>query len=462
MMTDTFYALSTIAGKSGVAVIRISGPESSRVIKDMGYNPTLKPRVATYHRLKAPGSESILDEIIFIYFKSPNSFTGEDILELHLHGSRAVIKDVIAALSSLTYIRIAEPGEFSRQAFMNGKMDLTQAEGLAELIESETTIQRQVALRQISGEASSLYSAWRSKIIDILSSMEALIDFPGDDIPSSTLDLTHYQIDSLMAAIRKHLSSSSDMTTIAEGIKVVISGPPNAGKSSLMNYLAKSEVAIVSDIAGTTRDAISIKLDLSGFPLVLTDTAGIRSNSNDIIEQKGIAIAKQAAAIANINIVMLETEQGEMQKLFIKDNPNLFNSNTIVLFSKIDKLDSNSLRELENKLDSLRKDEMASCIAVLPISIIQGYGISKLLDVLKTRVEEVYTPADEPLLTKARYREALESCLHHLSNADPYSMMLDITTEELRMAAISIGQITGMVKLDEILDQIFSSFCIGK
>jgi len=460
MANDTFYALSTIAGKSGVAIIRLSGPESARVIKDMGYNSTPSPRVATFHQLRAPGKKEVLDEIIFIYFKAPHSFTGEDVLELHLHGSKAVIKDALSALSSLSYLRMAEPGEFSRQAFLNGKMDLTQAEGLAELIEAETSIQRQVALRQMGGEVASLYSQWRQQIITMLSSMEALIDFPGDDIPQSTLALVKHQVDSLVKDITNHLSIGNDLTALADGIKIVISGPPNAGKSSLMNYIARSEVAIVSDIAGTTRDIIHVKFDLAGFPLILTDTAGIRNGSTDVIEQKGIFIAKRAAMSANINIVVLAANQNN--DAFIKDNPQLFTEQTIVLFNKVDALPPPQMKILENDLSEMKNGQMQKCLALLPISVNENYGIYLLLDTLKEAVADRYTPSDEPLLTKTRYREALELCKSHLLQVDPYTPMLDISAEELRMAATAIGQITGQVKLDEILDQVFSSFCIGK
>lgn len=460
MANDTFYALSTISGKSGVAVIRLNGPESARVIKDMGYAHPPSPRAATFHKLTTPGRKDVLDEVIFIYFKAPHSFTGDDVLELHLHGSRAVIKDVLSALSRLPYLRIAEPGEFSRQAFMNGKMDLTQAEGLAELIESETSIQRQVALRQMSGEVASLYGQWRQQIVMMLASIEALIDFPGDDIPQSTLALVKHQVDSLVKDIYKHLSASNDLTALTDGIKIVISGPPNAGKSSLMNYIARSEVAIVSDIAGTTRDVISVKFDLAGFPLILTDTAGIRENSSDVIEQKGIIIAKKAAASANINIVVLAANHNNDD--FIEENPQLFTEQSIILFNKVDLLSSNQMKDLENNLSRMHKKEMQQCLALLPISIDQNHGIHKLLDTLKEAVAERYTPSAEPLLTKTRYREALEVCLSHLLQVDPYISMLDITAEELRMAAVAIGQITGQVRLDEILDQVFSAFCIGK
>jgi tRNA modification GTPase len=455
MASSTFYALSTISGKSGVAVIRINGPESLQVLRDLGYNKKITPRVATFHKLRSPVDQTILDEALFLYFQGPNSFTGDDIVELHIHGSRAVIKDVLYALSDIPYIRSAEPGEFSKQAFMNGKMDLTQAEALAELIEAETTIQRQVALRQMSGEASSLYGEWRSKIIGILANVEALIDFPGDEIPESTISFVEYQLSSVIKGIEKHISGNNDLSNLSEGIKVVISGPPNAGKSSLINHLAKTEIAIVSDIAGTTRDAIKTKIDLAGFPILLTDTAGIREESTDIIEQKGISIAKREASMADVNIVLIDINIDNTD--FINQNTNLFGEKSIILLNKVDLLSESRSEKLKYYNDQLPK-----CMDIICISISDGYGVERFLNKLKDAIENKYTPSDEPLLTKIRYKEALTECLEHLKLVDPTSPMLDLVTEDLRIAARSIGKITGEVQLEEILDQIFSSFCIGK
>jgi tRNA modification GTPase len=460
MTAETFYALSTIIGKSGLAVVRISGPECSRLIADMGYKKVLRPRHAIFHRLLHPETKAIIDEIIFLYFKSPNSFTGEDTIELHLHGSKAVIKEVINCLSNLPYIRLAEPGEFSRQAFLNGKMDLTQAEGLAELIEAETSIQREIALRQMSGEAASLYSNWRQQIIMLLSSTEALIDFPTDDLPDSTKELIDFQCDRLKIEIKHHLSESNDMSSLAEGIKIVILGPPNVGKSSLMNYIARSDVAIVSDIAGTTRDIIKVKFDLSGFPVILADTAGLNDTTNDAVEQKGIKIAQRAAETSDINLLVLSIDHDN--KSFIKSYLHLFHANTIVLLNKVDMAKPNSSFDLEMNLNELSEAGLHICKAIIPISVAQDYGIKQMLELLKEMIAERYTPANEPMLTKARYRESLMACLDHLELVDPYSPMMDITAEELRMAAMAIGQITGQVMLEEVLDQVFSAFCIGK
>lgn len=334
-------------------------------------------------------------------------------------------------------------------------MDLTQAEALAELIEAETTIQRQVALRQMSGEVSSLYGEWRSKIIGILASVEALIDFPGDEIPESTISFVEYQLSYIIKGIEKHISGSNDLSHLSEGIKVVISGSPNAGKSSLINYLAKTEIAIVSDIAGTTRDAIKTKIDLAGFPVILTDTAGIREESADLIEQKGINIAKREASTADVNVILLDINKNNED--FINQNLNLFGDKSIVLLNKVDLLSESQSDKLSHYQYLVPK-----CMEIMPISISDSYGVEKFLNTLKGVIENKYTPSDEPLLTKVRYKEALTECLEHLKVVDPTSPMLDLVTEDLRIAARSIGKITGEVQLDEILDHIFSSFCIGK
>ncbi|MBR2033357.1 MAG: tRNA uridine-5-carboxymethylaminomethyl(34) synthesis GTPase MnmE, partial [Alphaproteobacteria bacterium] len=290
MDNQTIYALSTVFGKSGVAIIRISGEDALQAIAKLSSinTSTIKPRYAYFTTLKY--KNNILDKALVLYFKAPYSFTGEDVVELHIHGSRAVISSVVDVLSDINNFRLAEPGEFSKRAFYNQKMDLTEAEGLADLIDAETSEQQKFAIRQMEGSLKNLYESWRETLLGILAHIEAYIDFPEEDIPDNIVYDMKNTVFKLSKDIAEHISTGNSGERLREGFRVVIVGPPNAGKSSLLNTITKRNAVIVSDIAGTTRDAIDIHLDLGGYPVILTDTAGLRE-TEELIEQKGIEIA---------------------------------------------------------------------------------------------------------------------------------------------------------------------------
>jgi tRNA modification GTPase len=440
MFKDTIFALSTVVGKSGVAVVRISGERALKVLDDLGVKLKILPNEFKLAKLYNPVSSEILDQAIILYFQAPHSFTGEDIVELHLHGSVAVVKDVIAALNSLNYLKLAEPGEFSKRAFFNGKMDLTQAEGLVQLIEAETTVQRQVAFRQFSGELETLYDNWRNSLISLLAKVEALIDFPEDDIPQSIVSEVEAGVHNLKTEIENHLATAASGEVIARGIKVAIIGAPNVGKSSLLNLLAKRDVAIVADIAGTTRDVIEVKIDLKGFPVILHDTAGLRETT-DTIELEGVRRAQKASEESDINIYIIDASTRDREQLL----PQVFDKPHLILLNKTDLLTS-PYPSPEN---------------YFRVSVKKGLGIDNFLQALLQLVEETYTPAADPIITQERYRKLLNECLHYINNFKIASQ-LEVSAEYLRLAASCIGAITGKIEVDEILDEIFSSFCIGK
>lgn len=445
MTNQTIYALSTVYGKSGVAVIRISGDKALNVLHEITNIDTknIKPRYAYFTNIKNANTQELLDKALVLYFKAPHSFTGEDVAEIQCHGSKAVLNSVFKTLSSLSYLRLAEPGEFSKRAFYNQKMDLTEAEGLADLIDAETSEQQKYALRQMEGNLKNLYSSWRENLVKILSYLEAFIDFPEEDIPEILYNEIKHTVFKTKSEIISHLSGNNVNERLKEGFRVVIAGAANAGKSSLINAITKSETMIVSDIAGTTRDTVDINLDLKGFPVIITDTAGIRETKNQI-EKQGITRALQKIEDADAVIALYDASEGDFDDKLI----NISAKNIIYVANKADKLSDN-------------KKELIKAKNHLLISAKYGDGLSELLNTLTEIIKNNFTSSSNLLITRTRYRKALEACLENL---EEFSLDKEIVlaAEDIRLSCRAIGQITGIVKVDEILDNIFGSFCIGK
>ncbi len=449
-MKDTIFALATLMGRSGVSVIRISGNRALDALYSLGFKRPPLPNQAYFTKIFVPNSSDLLDEGIVLYFKAPNSFTGEDVVELQLHGSIAVITDTMNALSQLPYLRPAEAGEFAKRAFMNNKIDLTKAEGLSLLIDAETSIQRKLALNQLQGNLETLYEGWRKQIITILARIEAFIDFPDDDVPETAITEASDSILNLISNIEKHLSDNKRGEILFKGISVAIIGAPNVGKSSLLNLITQREVAIVSNIAGTTRDVIEVRVNLDGYPVTFFDTAGIRETS-DIIESEGVKRSIAALETADLVIIVCDG-------VYNLDITTILNNlrnpeNSILLFNKSDICDYKDLGSSSNFKVSSNQ--------ILEISAKTGYGAEKFFDVLLKIIKDKYSPSSEPIITKARYRKALQECilcLKEFSGDKP----LELAAEDIRMAAHSIGMITGKVDIEEILDEVFSNFCIGK
>lgn len=447
MSESTIYALSTVNGKSGVAIIRISGLSALNVVRQMTPLPCeqIEPRRAYFVKLSSPSDGHLLDHSLLLYFPAPHSFTGEDIVELHTHGSRAVIASVLESLAALPDFRLAEPGEFSKRAFYNHKMDLTEAEGLADLIDAETAEQQKYALRQMEGGLKNLYESWRENLVTLLAHLEAYIDFPDEELPADIIENMMNNVFKLRQEIENHLQSGNAGERLRDGFRVVIVGAPNAGKSSLLNAIARREAVIVSDIAGTTRDAIDIHLDLGGYPVIFTDTAGLRE-AEESIEQQGIAMAWRKIADADLIVGLFDASQDSVQ-----------------VFDKLKKIHQNKMLIAANKIDKLTSEQCSQLQkqGCLLISAKQQQGIEELLGEITSQIADHFTSGSNLLITRARYREALNKTVENLQRFS-FDKPIELTAEDIRLAARELGKITGRIEVDEILDKIFGSFCIGK
>jgi len=449
-MSDTIYALASGTGRSGVAVVRISGPRAGGALRSLGGRELPSPRVASLLRLRHPASGDILDDALVLWFIAPASFTGEDVVELHVHGGPAVVEGVLAALSALGGLRLAEAGEFTRRAFENAKLDLTQVEGLADLIEAETEAQKKQALRQSEGELGRLYDGWRESLVRALAHFEAELDFSDEELPD---DLHEHLMDGvrvLYDAIQAHLIDGRRGERLREGVRLAIIGPPNAGKSSLMNALARRDAAIVSDVAGTTRDVVEVHLNLGGYPLLVADTAGLRE-SGDAIEQEGVRRARQWAEGADLKLAVFD---GAVLPNLDSSTRSLLEAGTLVAINKSDVASADFPDQIDGH-------------PVLRLSISTGDGLDGLVLRLEEMVaERCRVGTDGPAPTRARHREALMRTVQALDrflvrdNAEHLGAELE--AEDLRMAARELGRITGRVDVEDLLDVIFRDFCIGK
>ncbi len=438
--SDTIFAPASGTGKAGIAIIRVSGVKSRKVLELICgiFNPEAKK--VQFSTFKNPLTGEIIDKGITVYFAAPASYTGEDVAELQIHGGRAVIAALLKALCVIEGLRPAEAGEFSRRAVMNGKMDLTAAEGVADLINADTEEQRKQALRQLSGELGSLYESWRHGLIKILASLEAYIDFPEEDIPPESIDSAKSAIKSLSEEISSHLNDNHRGERLRDGFSIAIIGAPNAGKSSILNRLVKRDVAIVSQTAGTTRDIIEAYIDISGYPVIFADTAGLREAKEEI-EAEGI---KRALAKAeNADLVLA---------VFSGDKYPFLDNETIELVK-----DKNHILVL-NKSDVVQEKISPD---LLPVSALTGEGIDNLSAKISLIVEERLSLRESPALTSIRHRQALNDCLLSLKRSIN-APQLDLMAEDIRIAARSLGSITGHINVEEILDMVFKDFCIGK
>ncbi len=437
---ETIFALSTVFGKSGVAVIKISGNYALKALNHFHIKKEIKPRFATLVDLYDDSSQ-LIDNGIIIYFPAPNSFTGEDVIELQVHGSKAVIKIILEELSKVFVM--AEPGEFSLRAFLNGKFDLTQIEGIADLIDAETKMQAKQAIKQISGELERLYSNWRQRLITIQSKIEAYIDFPEDVwTEKNELEKINNEVRALVQLIQEHLNDNRRGERLREGLHVVITGKPNVGKSTLFNFLAKRDIAIVSEYAGTTRDILEAHIDIGGYPIILSDTAGIRESS-DPIESEGISRAKKRSFEADLRIELFPFEQRH------NINCNVVNSDTIYVLSKADDVINNHNIKING-------------IDLLPISILKGIGTNKLISLIKEKAEEKFGhDRDTPVITRQRHRNHMKKALEHLQRFN-IDNPIELISEDLRLAAFELGAVIGIIDVEEILSSVFSNFCVGK
>ncbi len=439
----TIYAFSTAPGKSAIAVLRVSGPAAGESIRHLTKRDLPKPRMAALRRI-FEGEERI-DDALVLWIPGPRSETGEDMAEFHLHGGRAISTAALAALATLPGFRAAGPGDFTRQAFDNGRLDLTQAEAVADLVEAETAAQRRQALRQMDGELGRLYERWRETLLANLAHGEAAIDFPDEDLPAGLMARLKRDIDVLGGEIAAHLNDRGRGERLREGFNIAILGAPNAGKSSLLNFLAQREAAIVSARAGTTRDVVEVHLDIAGYPVSLSDTAGLRATTDEI-EAEGVRRALARAESADLKLVLFDAA---LWPAADDATASQIDDNALILLTKVD-----LFAQLPDNPSVLGQPAVA-------LSVKTGAGTELMLARLKDLIAERFAAGELPALTRQRHREALRKCQEALARARSATSP-ELMAEDIRLAARALGRITGRVDVEDILDRIFRDFCIGK
>ncbi len=443
---DTIFALASAAGKAAVTMVRVSGDKAGPALRRLtGDMPLPEARRATLRTIREPADGDEIDRAMVLWFPAPASYTGEDVAEFYIHGGRAVLAALLRTLGGLEGLRPAEAGEFSRRAFEHGKLDLTAAEGIADLINAETELQRRQALRQSEGNLGVLYEGWRARLLNIRALVESTIDFSDQELPDGVLDQAAPEIHAIADEIDAHLADDHWGERLRDGIQVAILGPANAGKSSLINKLVGRDAAIVAPDAGTTRDVVEVQIDLAGWPLTVADTAGLRA-AEGAVEAEGIRRARALAEAADLNIVVLDgahwPEGGE-------EVTRLADERALFVLNKCDLIDE--------KARVARIDGHG----VLNVSCKTGEGMGDLLVRIREHLEARHLPSAAPLPTRARHRHALEKCLESLYGCD-IDVGQELAAEELRLATDSLGRITGRVDIEQVLDIIFKEFCIGK
>jgi tRNA modification GTPase len=442
----TIYALSTGPGVSGVAIVRISGSEASKAIKLLTKKDLPTPRIATLRKINNINTSELIDEGIIIWFPGPWSYTGEDMAEFHVHGGKAIVLALQNELSKIENFRLAEPGEFTKIAFQNGKINLLKAEGIADLISAETEMQRLQAVKIMKGNSAEKFDNLRERLLKILSFVEAKIDFPEEDLPNENIQQIKKVSTEVLNQIKKILNDQKVGEIIREGFKIAIVGPTNAGKSSLLNNLSNRDVAIVSEIAGTTRDVIETHLNVDGYPVIISDTAGIR-NSKDEIEKKGIKLSLDRAENADLKLVVVDAKSIDL-KGFLND---LLKDNAILVVNKSDLIQGELDKEI-TKLDHVL------------ISLKENLNLDKLISKIKDRLKTKFIVNEDILITRERHRQHLVHCSDSLRNFLEKNDKKDFdkAAEDLRLATRHLGMIVGKVDVEEVLGSIFNDFCIGK
>ena len=461
MKPDTIVALATGAGRAGVAVIRLSGPAAGATLSALTARDLPKPRMATREAFCDPRTGVSLDDGLALWFPGPHSFTGEDVVELHIHGGPAVIAAVVDAALSQPGVRPAEPGEYTRRAFENGKLDLAEAEGLADLVDAETEGQRRQALRQRRGALSAVYEGWRGRLIEAAALIEAEIDFPDEDLPGALAQRAGPLLQTLADDMGQHLNDAHRGERIRDGFRIAIIGPPNAGKSSLLNALAQREAAIVSDIPGTTRDVVEVRVVLAGFPVWIADTAGLREAA-DAIEAEGVRRALERAQDADLRLAVADIREAVPEALLRALEPG-----DILVRSHADR--SGSAARNAPLSGGRFPGEIATRAAIIDawtqveVAAPMGFGLDVLQTQIENRVTETLGREEAPVLTRARHRRLVEEARAALLRAIPaLDVGPELAAEDVRVAADQIGRLTGRIDVEDLLGEIFSSFCIGK
>ena len=439
------YALSSGRGPSGIAIVRVSGKDTLKICKNLTRLKDINSDEVNYCKFYDPKNDKVIDpEALLLWFPGPNSYTGDDLAEFQIHGSNAVINALLKALSEQDNCRLAEPGEFTKIAFQNDKIDLLKAESIGDLIHAETELQRDQAVKLVQGNASNYYNDLREKLIKSLSYIEAKIDFAEDDLPEKVLKEVQNSIKDIHQDIKKILEDNKVGEKIRDGFKVSITGEVNAGKSSLLNLLSKREVAIVSEEEGTTRDVIETFLNIDGYPIILSDTAGIREAKNEV-EKKGISLALDKSKEADLNIVVIDNSSKNINSEIMK----MINKETIVLLNKSDVQNNQNYKfDTDTVLASVK----------------ENINIDNLIKKIKEKLSKKFTSNNNTLITRERHRLKLNECLKEIDNflKKDQNKELELAAEDLRMATRHLGSIVGKVDVEEILGSIFKDFCIGK
>lgn len=443
--SETIHALASARGAAGVAVIRISGPGAFELLERLSGRPCPSARKAVVRAVVSPGTGETLDAALVICFSAPHSFTGEDVAEIHCHGGRAVVDGILEAIGSLGMSRLAEPGEFTRRAFQNGQMDLTAAEAIGDLVSAETAAQRRLALQQMGGALADLYDGWRDRLMRALAHLEASIDFADEELPDDLVGSVNGDLARLRDDIADHLADGHRGERIRDGVMVAIVGPPNAGKSSLLNALARREAAIVSERAGTTRDVIEVHMDIGGYPVMLSDTAGVRATT-DSIEDEGVRRARARGNDADLRLIVLEAGLGDSPSSLPTE---WFGEDSIIVLNKIDLAPDALIPAGLDGSESYR------------VSVRTGDGLDSVLGALEQRVAGKFAITSAVPLTRSRHREALTEAERHLTRALEADLP-ELMAEDVRLTMRELGRITGRVDVEDLLDVIFRDFCIGK
>ncbi|KAJ1865380.1 tRNA modification GTPase gtpbp3, mitochondrial [Coemansia sp. RSA 2703] len=474
LSTDTIYALSTAPGKSAIAIVRISGAQTSSVLRSLLSRERLpRARQATVARLVDPSDPSdTLDTAVCLWLPGPQSYTGEDMAELHVHGGPAVVSSILGALGRLDGLRMAQAGEFTRRAFDLGKLDLTTLEGISDVLNAETEQQRRLAVRQMGGALQQQYSSWRTQLVQARAMVEAEVDFGDEEaLESNTVARAMQLAHSVHKMVAAHLDDRRRGEILRGGARLAIVGPPNAGKSTMLNALVQRPAAIVSPVAGTTRDIVEVTLDIAGFPLVVSDTAGLRQHTSDLVEEEGVRRALAASRDADLRMVVVDCQDvlnhGIPSALAPEYRELLHLPQTLVVLSKVDILASSELKKVEHMAKQFASSMGSNGwgVAVVSCETMEGWDkmISRLAEGMRNTWGAQGVAAEAMPLTKARHREHLRTCVARLEDfARVVDNDLVLAAEELRAAADSIGRITGAVGIEDVLDALFSEFCIGK
>ena len=449
---DTIFASASSIGLSAIKTIRISGNETKKIFKVLTKKKLPKSRYCKLINLYDLKNSSVIDKAIVVWFPAPKTYTGENMLEINIHGGSSVLEHLIENLLLIENVREAEPGEFTKRAFKNNKMDFLEAEGVMDLINAETKSQKSLALHQVDGTLSSVFKKWNNKLLKLLAHYEGQIDFPEEEVPKNTDKKVVNQVIDLTKEIEFFLSDNKRGDIIRTGIEIAIIGSPNVGKSSLVNQIAKKDIAIISKTSGTTRDIIETKINLSNIPVILSDTAGLKDNPRNNIEKQGVLKSKKKINSSNIKLLVIDLTRNFEKKIL-----NLVCDKTVVVLNKKDLLNK---KEIDSKINYLIKKKIKK---ISVISAKKGIGINNLLNDLENYIKDKYKNVffGEPVLTRTRHRIALKNCLSNLKKINN-NKNSELNAEDLRLSLNAIRNVTGKYEIEKMLDIVFKDFCIGK